>query len=49
MWTKEKQSETEKYLVKYLASMQQEQEIINHSRQLLTINQIIVERICRKK
>jgi len=48
MWTKEKQAVTEHYLLKYLASMQIEQEMINHTRQLLTINTIIVERISKK-
>jgi hypothetical protein len=49
MWTKQEQIVTESYLVKYLASSSIEQEIVNHSRQLFTLNSIIVEKICQKK
>lgn len=49
MWTKQEQIEIEKYLIKYLASRSQEQEIIINSRQLLTLNQIIIDKIMKKK
>lgn len=49
MWTKQEQIITEKYLLKYLASHSVEQEIVIHSRQLLTLNQIIIDKIMKKK
>lgn len=49
MKTKAEQVVTEQYLIKYLASSYLEQELVNHTRQLFTINSIIVDRICKKK
>jgi hypothetical protein len=49
MKTKAQQVVIEQYLVKYLTSCSLEQELVNHTRQLFTINSIIVERICKKK
>lgn len=49
MWTKQEQVVSEKYISKYLASCSLEQERINHTRQLFTLNTITVDRILGKK
>jgi hypothetical protein len=34
---------------KFLADLMLQQELVNHTRQLFILNQIIVDRICKKK
>lgn len=49
MWTKQEQIIEEKYLVKFLASSSMEQELVIHTRQLHTLNTIMVDKILKKK
>lgn len=49
MWTKQEQIITQKYLVKYLASCNLEQERNINTTQLHTLNTITIERSLKKK
>ena len=47
MWLKEEQVVIEDYLIKYLTASTLQQELVNHTRQLFTLNTIRIENLQR--